>query len=209
MPWYLANIKFRTSSSWNSRRSHDLQWTTFDASNFYGEGRFLHNLTDWIGMFYYIARSRNSTWSYLLWMSTFGASQEERDNLLRDLAGRKQCKEKLLVELEKYKACDPEVMELMKQQTLTAKDAANRWTGNTILLLKFRYSYLSVFSLFHLLITTFSSVFLFTWHYHLSLASLIFSIIIASWPCSYFLIPDLLNPLFSNHPSQHSRFYSF
>ncbi len=64
-------------------------------------------------------------------------SQEERDNLLRDLTGRKECKEKLLAELEKYKACDPEVMELMKQQTLTAKDAANRWTGNAILLSRF------------------------------------------------------------------------
>ena len=68
-------------------------------------------------------------------MSVFWTSQEERDQLLRDLAGRKQRKEKLLVELEKYKACDPEVMELMKQQTLMAKEAANRWTGNMILLL--------------------------------------------------------------------------
>ena len=38
----------------------------------------------------------------------------------------------MLGELEKYKACDPEVVEEMRQQTRMAKDAANRWTGGSL-----------------------------------------------------------------------------
>ena len=39
----------------------------------------------------------------------------------------------MLGELEKYKACDPEVVEEMRQQTRMAKDAANRWTGGALM----------------------------------------------------------------------------
>ena len=38
-------------------------------------------------------------------------------------------KTKLLEELERYKECDPEVMEQMKVEAVVAKEAANRWTG--------------------------------------------------------------------------------
>ena len=35
----------------------------------------------------------------------------------------------LCAELEKYRECDPEVMQQMKNETVVAKEAANRWTG--------------------------------------------------------------------------------
>ncbi|KAK2174484.1 hypothetical protein NP493_799g05016 [Ridgeia piscesae] len=57
-------------------------------------------------------------------------SNEDRENVLRDLAAGKRRREEVLGELEKYKACDPEVMEEMRRQARMAKDAANRWTDN-------------------------------------------------------------------------------
>ena len=56
----------------------------------------------------------------------------EREGLLQELAAQKCRREELLGELEKYKACDPEVMEQMKQQTHMAREAANRWTGEVM-----------------------------------------------------------------------------
>ena len=38
-------------------------------------------------------------------------------------------KKKLLEELDRHKDCDPEVMEQMKEDTVVAREAANRWTG--------------------------------------------------------------------------------
>ena len=38
-------------------------------------------------------------------------------------------KKELETELERYKECDPEVIEEMKKETKMAKEAANRWTG--------------------------------------------------------------------------------
>ena len=38
-------------------------------------------------------------------------------------------KSQLDTELERYRECDPEVIEEVKQETKTAKEAANRWTG--------------------------------------------------------------------------------
>ena len=32
-------------------------------------------------------------------------------------------------ELERYRECDPEVIDAMKEETKVAKEAANRWTG--------------------------------------------------------------------------------
>ena len=58
--------------------------------------------------------------------------QEDRENVLRDLAAGKRRREEVLRELEKYKACDPEVMEEMRRQARMAKDAANRWTGGSL-----------------------------------------------------------------------------
>jgi hypothetical protein len=39
---------------------------------------------------------------------------------------------RLQSELEKYKECDPEVMEQMKKEAIIAREAANRWTGERI-----------------------------------------------------------------------------
>ena len=46
-----------------------------------------------------------------------------------DLAKKEAELHVLKTELEKYRECDPEVMEKMKEETQTAKEAANRWTG--------------------------------------------------------------------------------
>ncbi|XP_068961679.1 meiotic nuclear division protein 1 homolog [Petaurus breviceps papuanus] len=58
------------------------------------------------------------------------STQEERASLSKNLASLRQQKEQLKAELEKYKDCDPEVVEEMRQATKVAKDAANRWTDN-------------------------------------------------------------------------------
>ena len=57
--------------------------------------------------------------------------------------------------------------------------------------------YLSVSTHFHHLVATSSSVFLSTSPNHLSY-------VCHTCPCYYFFRPDLLNPLYSHHPSQHS-----
>ena len=49
--------------------------------------------------------------------------------MLESLNEKKSQMHELTNELEKYRECDPEVMEEMKRETLTAKEAANRWTG--------------------------------------------------------------------------------
>ena len=59
----------------------------------------------------------------------FSLLQDERDKLLKELSNAKAESERIEAELEKYRECDPEVMEQMKQDAITAKDAANRWTG--------------------------------------------------------------------------------
>ena len=59
----------------------------------------------------------------------FSLLQDERDKLLKELSNAKAESDRIEAELEKYRECDPEVMEQMKQDAITAKDAANRWTG--------------------------------------------------------------------------------
>ncbi|XP_035676057.1 meiotic nuclear division protein 1 homolog [Branchiostoma floridae] len=55
---------------------------------------------------------------------------ESREKILKELKEKKiQC-EKLTVQIEHYKECDPEVLEAKRQETQVAKDAANRWTDN-------------------------------------------------------------------------------
>lgn len=55
--------------------------------------------------------------------------QEKRDELLKELSIKQEEKKTLQTELEKYKECDPEVMEQMKKEAIIAREAANRWTG--------------------------------------------------------------------------------
>ncbi|XP_029465771.1 meiotic nuclear division protein 1 homolog isoform X2 [Rhinatrema bivittatum] len=55
---------------------------------------------------------------------------EERATLAKELAAHQQRKEKLKAEVEKYKECDPDVVEEIRQANIVAKEAANRWTDN-------------------------------------------------------------------------------
>lgn len=50
--------------------------------------------------------------------------------MLKELTEKENEVNVLAKEIEKYRECDPEVMEQMKKEAVTAKDAANRWTGN-------------------------------------------------------------------------------
>lgn len=55
---------------------------------------------------------------------------EERMQLLKALEEKKAMKNALGNELEQYKACDPETLKELRQQTQVAVAAANRWTEN-------------------------------------------------------------------------------
>ncbi|XP_066284962.1 meiotic nuclear division protein 1 homolog [Branchiostoma lanceolatum] len=55
---------------------------------------------------------------------------ESREKILKELKEKKTQCEKLAVQIEHYKECDPEVLEAKQQETQVAKDAANRWTDN-------------------------------------------------------------------------------
>ena len=55
--------------------------------------------------------------------------QEERNEVLEELEKRQTEKASIEAELEKFKECDPEVLEAVKKQMGQAKEAANRWTG--------------------------------------------------------------------------------
>ncbi|XP_056658756.1 meiotic nuclear division protein 1 homolog isoform X2 [Monodelphis domestica] len=55
---------------------------------------------------------------------------EERTVLSKELTSLRQRKEQLKAELEKYKECDPDVVEEIRQANKVAKEAANRWTDN-------------------------------------------------------------------------------
>jgi len=55
---------------------------------------------------------------------------DEREEVLDVLGKLRKEKEDLAVNLEKYRECDPEVLQKIKEQTVEAKEAANRWTDN-------------------------------------------------------------------------------
>uniref|UniRef100_A0AAY5EPZ3 Meiotic nuclear division protein 1 homolog n=1 Tax=Electrophorus electricus TaxID=8005 RepID=A0AAY5EPZ3_ELEEL len=55
---------------------------------------------------------------------------EERAALQKELAGVGEQRETLQAELEKYRECDPEVVEEMRKENITAKEAVSRWTDN-------------------------------------------------------------------------------
>ncbi|XP_013406769.1 meiotic nuclear division protein 1 homolog [Lingula anatina] len=54
----------------------------------------------------------------------------DRTQVLADLSRAEDERDKLRLEVDKYKECDPEVLEAMKKEALIAKEAANRWTDN-------------------------------------------------------------------------------
>ncbi|NXG86311.1 MND1 protein, partial [Stercorarius parasiticus] len=54
----------------------------------------------------------------------------ERAALMEELAALRQKKVQLKAEIDKYRECDPDVIEEMRQTNKVAKEAANRWTDN-------------------------------------------------------------------------------
>ncbi|XP_051558547.1 meiotic nuclear division protein 1 homolog isoform X2 [Myxocyprinus asiaticus] len=55
---------------------------------------------------------------------------EEREALQKELVTLKGQRDQMKAELEKYKECDPEVVEEMRKANITAKEAVSRWTDN-------------------------------------------------------------------------------
>uniref|UniRef100_A0A2K6TTS8 Meiotic nuclear division protein 1 homolog n=1 Tax=Saimiri boliviensis boliviensis TaxID=39432 RepID=A0A2K6TTS8_SAIBB len=55
---------------------------------------------------------------------------EERTTLAKELSSLRDQREQLKAEVEKYKDCDPQVVEEIRQANKVAKKAANRWTDN-------------------------------------------------------------------------------
>ncbi|XP_036089461.1 meiotic nuclear division protein 1 homolog isoform X1 [Rousettus aegyptiacus] len=55
---------------------------------------------------------------------------EERTMLAKELSSLREQREQLKTEVEKYKECDPQVVEEIRQANEVAKEAANRWTGS-------------------------------------------------------------------------------
>ena len=51
---------------------------------------------------------------------------------MEELTKRQAEKDQICKELEKYRECDPEVIQSIKDQTLEAREAANRWTGKSL-----------------------------------------------------------------------------
>lgn len=54
----------------------------------------------------------------------------KRNEVLKELADNKIILKDLKSRIEKFKDCDPEVLEQVKKQTVAYKEAANRWTDN-------------------------------------------------------------------------------
>lgn len=54
---------------------------------------------------------------------------EERAALMEECSRLEQETKALQGELDKFADSDPDALQAMKQQTVVAKDAANRWTG--------------------------------------------------------------------------------
>ncbi|XP_075705799.1 meiotic nuclear division protein 1 homolog isoform X2 [Rhinoderma darwinii] len=54
---------------------------------------------------------------------------EDRTKLAEELASLRQQREQLMTELEKYKECDPDVIDEIREANKVAKEAVNRWTG--------------------------------------------------------------------------------
>lgn len=55
---------------------------------------------------------------------------EERETLLKELVALKDQRDQLKAEVEKFKECDPEVVEEIRKDNISAKEAVSRWTDN-------------------------------------------------------------------------------
>ncbi|KAM7419550.1 hypothetical protein PAMA_016588 [Pampus argenteus] len=55
---------------------------------------------------------------------------KERSSLLKELRALREQRTQQQAELEKYRECDPEVVEEIRRSNVVAKDAVSRWTDN-------------------------------------------------------------------------------
>ncbi|KAJ8001300.1 hypothetical protein DPEC_G00192890 [Dallia pectoralis] len=55
---------------------------------------------------------------------------DERASLLKELQALREERTNLKTQLEKYRECDPEVIEEIRGSNVTAKEAVSRWTDN-------------------------------------------------------------------------------
>ncbi|XP_071945215.1 meiotic nuclear division protein 1 homolog [Antedon mediterranea] len=55
---------------------------------------------------------------------------EERTNVLKELNKKEKQLSEISSDLERFRDCDPEVIECLKKESHTALEAANRWTDN-------------------------------------------------------------------------------
>uniref|UniRef100_A0A146P497 Meiotic nuclear division protein 1 homolog n=1 Tax=Fundulus heteroclitus TaxID=8078 RepID=A0A146P497_FUNHE len=55
---------------------------------------------------------------------------KERSSLLKELQSLRDERMQLQAELEKYRECDPEVIEQIRKSNVVAKEAVSRWTDN-------------------------------------------------------------------------------
>ncbi|XP_058955213.1 meiotic nuclear division protein 1 homolog isoform X2 [Pocillopora verrucosa] len=55
---------------------------------------------------------------------------DERNLILEELTQKEKLCKELEQELERYRECDPEVLENLQKETLMSKEGANRWTDN-------------------------------------------------------------------------------
>lgn len=55
---------------------------------------------------------------------------EERHALLQELKQLREQRASLKADLDKYRECDPDVVEDMRKETVVAKEAVSRWTDN-------------------------------------------------------------------------------
>jgi len=71
-----------------------------------------------------------STTKLLKQANTGREKTEDRESILQELAQKEKLCKELEKELERYRECDPEVLENIQKETVMAKEGANRWTDN-------------------------------------------------------------------------------
>jgi len=72
----------------------------------------------------------NSTTKLLKQANTGREKTDDRESILQELAQKEKLCKELEKELERYRECDPEVLENIQKETVMAKEGANRWTDN-------------------------------------------------------------------------------
>ena len=63
-------------------------------------------------------------------LSCYFHFKDERTQVLSELHETETLHSNLKSDLARYRECDPEVLEEVKQQTTVAREAVNRWTDN-------------------------------------------------------------------------------